>query len=170
MIPEWGRIPWSLDELGATLARAAELHEIPHDDWDRAERGVTMREADGSTSRIVFNPDRLENQIMHWLHSRWHDQGLDEQTRMAHSWRLFEALAFLSTNKDRLLLEGLVMTDPDQPERAGISSGLVRALAESPYEGVKLDFGTGDPVPTFHIDRVIEMAQRFDDVSEDESD
>ena len=166
-IPEWGQIPWTTEELGAALDRAAQLHNTPHDDWNRRERGVTFQEPDGSQSRIVFNPDKMENQIMHWLHDQWRAQGLAPETVMAHSWRFFEVMGFLSAHSARLRAEGLVGEDPSDPDCVGLSHGLVQALAESPYEGVSLDRASGDPVPTFHPDRIIAVALRLDDADGD---
>jgi hypothetical protein len=71
-------------------------------------------------------------------------------------WRLFEALDFLLNHQDRLQEAGLIRPMADEPDGIEISSALVAALAMVPYEGARLQ--GGDPVPTFHVDRVIALA------------
>ena len=62
-----GDIPWSADELGEVLDHASKLHNTPHDDWDRREKGINLVADDGSVSRVVFNPDMMPNQVMDFL-------------------------------------------------------------------------------------------------------
>jgi hypothetical protein len=157
-----GEIPWSLDDLGAAFERAAALHNTPHDDWERKEVGVSIADEGGSVSRLVFNPDIMLNQIMQWLMVRFQKQGLSRETKMSHAWRFMEIQALLADHDAVLRREGLVKDDPTEPDCASISSALMEVLATARYEGVRLQGPEREPVPAFHLDRVIAEAKKRD--------
>jgi len=141
---------------------AAALHNTPHDDWNRQEAGVSIANDDGSVSRVVFNPDIMLNQVMQWLMARFRKQGLSDETKMSHAWRFMEVQAFLADHAAALRREGLVRDDATEPDCASISSALMEVLATAKYEGVRLHGPAREPVPSFHVDRVIAEAKKRD--------
>ena len=155
-----GRLPWSFKELIAALDFANHLCRTPHDDWDRRPKGVTLDCGDGIPTRLTFNPDILDNQIGLWLSHRLREQGHDYTTRMSHVWRFFEVRDFMNENQAVLRQVGLIKDAPGECGAQLISESLLKVLAESPYQGIRLR--TGERQPTFHLDRVIQAALRLD--------
>ena len=155
-----GDTPWSGDELAAAFQRAAELHETPHDDWDRRPHGVKLEKPDGTLESLTFNPDMIQNQIGLWLAARFREQGLDFQTRQCHMWRFFETLTFIQDHEEQLRQSGLMRQSQEDPDAAEISEALFHVLATAKYDGVRLQ--RGDPLPAFHRDRVIEQAKTME--------
>ena len=158
-----GEIPWSREEMGEALSRAATLHMTPHDDWDRRQKGLDLVDDDGSVSRIIFNPDMMPNQIMDFIIARQRAKGASEEVMMSHMWRFMESMAFLKQNDARLRESELIIDDPNDPDAAMISEALIEVLATARYEGVSLQGRDGDPVRTFHVERVIAEAKRLDE-------
>jgi hypothetical protein len=127
-----GESPWSLIGLGEVLTHAAGLHKTPHDDWDRREKGVNLLNDDGTVSRLVFNPDMLENQVMSFIVKRLRDEGADEEMVMSHGWRFWESMAFLTQNAARLREERLVIDDPSDAEAALLFGCSIRLARRAP--------------------------------------
>lgn len=157
-----GRIPWSFEELSAALDFANTLLETPHDDWDRRRRGVTIEHKDGLLARFTFNPDMLDNQLGIWLSERMKDQGLDHPTRMAHVWRFFLIRAFMADNQQALRNAGIVKDDPEGSGSHLVSDNLFKVLATATYDGVMACGPEGDPVRTFHAEKVIAATLELD--------
>jgi hypothetical protein len=151
-----------MEGLGDVLQHAVRLHHTPHDDWDRREKGINLLEDDGVVSRIRFNPDMFENQMMDYIIARLREQGLSQNVMMSHGWRYMEATAFMSQNAKRLREEGLIVDDPDDSDASMISGGLIAALATARYEGVKLQGPKREPQRTFHLERIIAEAKHLD--------
>lgn len=155
-----GEIPWSFEGVSELLEHAAKLRHTPRDDWDRKRRGIAIQHEDGTVSSFSFNPDMPINQLGHFLVDKFRKEGLDRETTMSHLWRFMEIQAFLSEHAEELRRERLIIDDESDPNAALISGGLLRALATSRYEGVRL--AGGDPSRTFHVTKVIEAAKTFD--------
>lgn len=157
-----GEIPWTVEGLGAVMMHAAELHNTPHDDWDRKEHGVSIAMEDGSVTRVVFNPDMMLNQIMQGTMVRLKKEGVSRETAMSHFWRIIEARIFLADHVGALRQSGLIVDEPADPDCANVSPGLIEVLATARYEGVRLQGPEREPVPSFHVDRVIAAAKPRD--------
>ena len=157
---EFGMIPWSLEELVATIDYATKLLNTPQDDWDRRPTRLVIEQVDGTLSGFRFNPDVIENQIGLWLSRRLEEQGYDHTTRMSHAWRFFEIRTFLNTYEARLRDVRLIRPDDESPGGTLIADALLEVLATAKYEGVRAQGPDCDPVPTFHPDRVIEAAMK----------
>ncbi|NOT09865.1 MAG: hypothetical protein HOP28_16855 [Gemmatimonadales bacterium] len=151
-----GDTPWTLEGLGNALAHAATLHHTPRDDWDRRRRAFVVEDTAGTEREFGLNLDRIQTQLGLWLAQQLREQGVDNSTCQCHMWRLFEAIDFLLNHQDRLKEAGLIRPLADDPDGVEISPSLVAVLATAPYEGARLQ--GGDPVPTFHVDRVIIVA------------
>ena len=155
-----GEVPWTLDGLGAVLAHAAKLHNTPHDDWNRHERGINLQHDDGSLSRLSLNPDMMTNQMGVFIVDELRKQGANPEVITCHLYRFLEAQAFLAENFARIRQEGLIVDDPTDPDASLLSAALVEVLATRSYKGARFQGPDREPVRSFHIDRVIAEAKR----------
>lgn len=153
-----GRIPWTVDEYMTVLAERRRLEQTPHDDWDRREYGLVLTNQEtGEATRIVFNPDKVENQIAHFVRERYNAEA--RYLIMAHLLRYFTMNDFLRRNQGRLIEEGLIRPDPDSEEgRVEVSEAILFELATAPYEQLSVD-ADGAESWAYDREKVIERAK-----------
>lgn len=157
-----GEIPWSLEELMDAIERAGSLLDTPHDDWDRRERGLIMLDGEtGERSKLVFNPDVLDNQIAHFLMSRFRERGYDLVTKQSHLFRFMTIRAFLASQAQALINDGLVRQESDA-QLVEVSEALLAVLTESRYDAVTENPETGQVERSFDYEAVVFRAKARD--------
>jgi hypothetical protein len=150
-----GLIPWTYNEL-----RLAVAHMV------RLKRAAGTLEGfwsqDAGTGRIerrftgVENADGLDGPLSLFVLHRCEGLGCDRTATASHIWRFTEIRCFVAQQFRHLI--GIGLASVSREGREFLSEGLLRALAEATYEGIRTHPVSGSAERTFHYTALVHRA------------